>query len=121
MSNGGGSSDTENSDKYQGTSDYEFTNPDGTKITHNINHLTSPIKIPNNATVNPQFKPGKGINGTGNDPFQQVEFKWDDNGFKYQARWHTERQSAPEGSGRPWIITRRKPSIPQYPVLDWPL
>ena len=26
----------------------------------------------------------------------------------YNARWHSERQGAPEGSGKPWAVTRRK-------------
>jgi RHS repeat-associated protein len=112
MSDGDGNNSDKQSDKnpskYKDTSDYEFTNPDGSKTTHSIDRRTSPIEIPENATVDPKYKPGKG-----KDPFYQVDFDWNDDGWKYNARWHTERQSAPQGSGRPWIMTRRKPAVLQ--------
>jgi RHS repeat-associated protein len=109
-----GNSSPQNPHKYEGVGEYEFTAPDGSKIKHSVDHSTSPIKIPANVNVNPQFKIGKGKDGKGNDPFQQVEFKWTDaNGWEYNARWHTERQGAPAGAGRPWIVTRKKLAIIQ--------
>jgi hypothetical protein len=112
---GGGGGNNGGSGNNQSTSDdYEFTNKETNEIIkHSIDRRTSPIEIPDNATANPQWKKGTGIDGTGSDSYFQVELKWTDNGLDYKARWHTERQGAPEGSGRPWIITRRKPAVLQ--------
>jgi hypothetical protein len=75
---------------------------------HKVDLRTSPIEIPVTAGTNGQFKAGKGINGKGNDPFWQVEFTWKQGEWNYNARWHSQRQGAPAGSGKPWAVTRRK-------------
>jgi RHS repeat-associated protein len=75
---------------------------------HKVDLKTSPIEIPVTAETIGAFKPGKGINGIGNDPFFQVEFKWKQGEWTYNSRWHSERQGAPEGAGKPWAVTRSK-------------
>jgi RHS repeat-associated protein len=75
---------------------------------HKVDLRTSPIEIPGAVDTVGGFKAGRGINGKGNDPFWQVEFKWTQGEWNYNARWHSERQGAPKGAGKPWAVTRTK-------------
>ena len=49
----------------------------------------APIEIPSNATVKVQAKNG----------YDQISFKWTENGQNYEVRWHTKTPGAPEGQG----------------------
>ena len=60
---------------------------------------TSPIKIPSNATIKIQSKTG----------YDQIQFKWFDGNYKYDARWHTRTLGAPPEQGNTWVIERITP------------
>ena len=47
----------------------------------------APIEIPSSETVKVQAKNG----------YDQVTFKWTENGQNYEVRWHTKTPGAPEG------------------------
>ncbi len=49
----------------------------------------APIEIPSSATVKVQAKNG----------YDQISFKWTENGQNYEVRWHTKTPGAPEGQG----------------------
>ncbi len=56
----------------------------------------APIEIPSNATVKVQAKNG----------YDQISFKWTENGQNYEVRWHTKTPGAPEGQGNTWVVSR---------------
>lgn len=60
---------------------------------------TSPIEIPSNATMKIQSKTG----------YDQIQFKWSDGNYKYDARWHTRTPGAPAEQGSTWVIERITP------------
>ena len=62
----------------------------------------SPIEIPSSATVKVQAKNG----------YNQIAFKWAENGQNYEVRWHTKTPGAPEGQGNTWVISRVTPGSP---------
>lgn len=61
-----------------------------------------PIEIPSNATVKVQAKNG----------YDQITFKWTENGQNYEVRWHTKTPGAPEGQGNTWVVSRVTPGTP---------
>ena len=62
----------------------------------------APIEIPSNATVKTQAKNG----------YDQITFKWTENGQTYEVRWHTKTPDAPEGQGNTWVVSRVTPGTP---------
>ena len=65
----------------------------------------SPIEIPKNATITPQQKNG----------YYQIKHNWTADGYKYEARWHTQTPNAPQSQGNTWVITRITPGEPGTP------
>jgi len=55
---------------------------------------TAPIEIPKNATMKIQFKTG----------YDQIQYKWSDGTYKYDARWHTRTPGAPDNQGNTWVV-----------------
>ena len=42
--------------------------------------------------------------------YQQVSYKWNDDTYTYESRWHTETPGAAQyGRGTTWVVTRRIP------------
>jgi RHS repeat-associated protein len=114
---GSGGSGGSGASRYQGTSTYEFLNRDGTTalnldgspVRHSINHLTSPIEIPENATVIAQAKTGQG-----RGEYYQVQFKWnggtiihngEERSVEWLSRWHTKTPGAPRDEST-WVVER---------------
>ena len=64
--------------------------------------VQAPIKIPSNATV--KVHPKKG--------YDQISFKWTENGQNYEVRWHTKTPGAPERQGNTWVVSRVTPGTP---------
>ncbi len=62
----------------------------------------APIEIPSSATVKVQAKNG----------YDQINFKWTENGKNYEVRWHTKTHGAPEGQGNTWVVSRVTPGTP---------
>jgi len=60
---------------------------------------SSPIEIPTSATIKEQAKTG----------YDQIQYKWSDGTYKYEARWHTRTPSAPEEQGNTWVVERKLP------------
>ena len=60
------------------------------------------IKIPSSATVSIQAKNG----------YDQISYKWSENGHNYEVRWHTRTPGAPEGQGNTWVVSRVTPGTP---------
>lgn len=58
---------------------------------------TSPIKIPEGATIK---------SGTKASGYDQISYKWTDSGYNYEARWHTKTPGAPTGQGNTWVVSR---------------
>lgn len=56
----------------------------------------APIPIPQNAKVNIPQKQG----------YDQITFKWEDDGKKFEVRWHTRTPNAPKEQGNTWVVTR---------------
>jgi len=72
---------------------------------------TSPVKIPENATIKA---------GTKTAGYDQINYKWSENGYIYEARWHTKTPGAPAGQGNTWVVERITPgtSTGQMRVTD---
>lgn len=64
---------------------------------------TSPIKIPDTAKIRSEHK---------KRGYEQVSYKWSNNGYNYESRWHTHVPTAPEYSQDTWVVTRTLPGIP---------
>ena len=64
---------------------------------------TSPIDIPQNASVKISNKAAG---------YDQISFKWTENGCKFEARWHTRTPGAPIEQGNTWVVTRTTPGTP---------
>ena len=62
----------------------------------------APIEIPLSATVKVQAKNG----------YDQISFKWIENGQNYEVRWHTKTPGAPKGQGNTWVVSRVTPGTP---------
>ena len=59
----------------------------------------SPVKLSENARVFPSIK---------TRGYLQVEFRWSDEGFKYEVRAHTEIPNSPGvGNGKVWVVSRK--------------
>jgi hypothetical protein len=63
---------------------------------------TAPVEIPQNAQVVKQSKTG----------YNQIKFKWSDNTYKYEIRWHTRTPGAPKSQGDTWVVMRTTPGTP---------
>jgi len=57
---------------------------------------SAPIEIPSNGTIKIQSKTG----------YEQIQYKWSDGSYKYDARWHTRTPGAPAEQGNTWVIER---------------
>lgn len=77
------------------------TGSDWTDRTSNLADQ-APIKIPSNATVKFQVKNG----------YDQITFKWSENGNIYEVRWHTKTPGVSDGQGNTWVVTRIRPGTP---------
>ena len=64
----------------------------------------SPIEIPSSATVKVQAKNG----------YNQIAFKWAENGQNYEVRWHTKTPGSPTGQVRTEHILVGDMWIPRY-------
>jgi RHS repeat-associated protein len=103
MTNGDGGS------KYEGSGTYDFQDLEGKPITHQIDHRTSPIEIPNNATTNIQSKKAG---------YQQVKFEWaekimhdgKERTIKWLSRWHTKTPMAPRDESS-WVVERQMKGV----------
>ena len=62
----------------------------------------APIRIPANATVRVQAKKG----------YNQISYRWTENGQVFEARWHTPTPNAPAGQGNTWVVSRVTPGTP---------
>lgn len=75
---------------------------------------TSPINIPSSASAKFQSKVG----------YEQVQYKWTDGTYSYNARWHTRTPGAPIDQGNTWVIERRIPgqgaTLPVNEVMTGP-
>ena len=57
---------------------------------------TAPMRVPKNARMIAQHKSGG---------YDQVRFRWNRDGFKYEARWHTATPNAPAGTPANWRVS----------------
>lgn len=62
----------------------------------------APVDIPSDATVKIQTKNG----------YDQITFKWSENGYNYEVRWHTRTPGAPAEQGNTWVVSRVTPGTP---------
>ncbi|WP_028977517.1 ribonuclease YeeF family protein [Sporolactobacillus terrae] len=60
----------------------------------------APIEIPDDAKIKAQSK------STG---YEQISYKWSEDHYKYEARWHTRTPGAPKNQGNTWVIQRTVP------------
>ena len=60
----------------------------------------APIKIPNTAKYRAKSMEGG---------YEQIAYKWSDETYKYEARWHTRTPRAPKEQGNTWVIQRTIP------------
>jgi hypothetical protein len=59
----------------------------------------SPINIPENANIKAQSKNG----------YEQISYKWKENGETIEVRWHTRTPGAPEGQGNTFVVEKTIP------------
>lgn len=59
----------------------------------------SPVNIPENANIKAQSKNG----------YEQISYKWKENGETIEARWHTRTPGAPEGQGNTFVVEKTIP------------
>ncbi|MHC5218404.1 hypothetical protein ACYSNR_17340 [Enterococcus sp. LJL128] len=57
----------------------------------------SPINIPENANIKAQSKNG----------YEQISYKWKENGETIEVRWHTRTPGAPEGQGNTFVVEKK--------------
>ena len=60
----------------------------------------APINIPVDANVKVQTQNG----------YDQITFKWSENGYNCEVRWHTRTPGAPAGQGNTWVVSRVTPA-----------
>jgi len=60
---------------------------------------SSPIRIPSETRAEHQAKTG----------YDQVRYRWTDDGKRIEARWHTRTPGAPPEQGDTWVVTRTTP------------
>ena len=60
----------------------------------------APIKIPNTAKYKAESMEGG---------YEQIAYKWSDETYKYEARWHTRTPRVPKEQGNTWVIQRTIP------------
>ncbi|WP_052016547.1 MULTISPECIES: WXG100 family type VII secretion target [unclassified Paenibacillus] len=61
---------------------------------------TAPIEIPESANMKAKSM---------NDGYEQITYKWSDETYKYEVRWHTRTSGAPIDQGNTWVIQRTIP------------
>ncbi|OJG88952.1 hypothetical protein RV15_GL001688 [Enterococcus silesiacus] len=59
----------------------------------------SPINIPEDANIKAQSKNG----------YEQISYKWKENGETIEVRWHTRTPGAPEGQGNTFVVEKTIP------------
>lgn len=59
----------------------------------------SPINIPESANIKAQSKNG----------YEQISYKWKENGDTIEVRWHTKTPGAPEGQGNTFVVEKTTP------------
>ncbi|MBO0446100.1 hypothetical protein JZO78_07060 [Enterococcus ureilyticus] len=59
----------------------------------------SPINIPESANIKAQSKNG----------YEQISYKWKENGDTIEVRWHTKTPGAPEGQGNTFVVEKTIP------------
>jgi hypothetical protein len=59
----------------------------------------APVEIPENAVIKPVSKGG----------YEQISYKWRDERYKYEVRWHTRTPGAPMYQGNTWVVERTIP------------
>ncbi|OTN89243.1 hypothetical protein A5819_001735 [Enterococcus sp. 7E2_DIV0204] len=57
------------------------------------------MNIPENANIKAQSKNG----------YEQISYKWKENGETIEARWHTRTLGAPEGQGNTFVVEKTIP------------
>lgn len=62
----------------------------------------SPINIPDNAKINAQSKNG----------YEQISYKWQENGETIEVRWHTKTPGAPADQGNTFVVEKTIPGTP---------
>lgn len=72
---------------------------------HDILPKTSPLKIPNNATIKEETKTG----------YDQIKYFWEAQGYKYLSRWHTRTPNAPKDQTDTWVVEKTKPGVGSGP------
>jgi predicted ribonuclease toxin of YeeF-YezG toxin-antitoxin module len=60
----------------------------------------APIVIPDHAKIKAQSKSAG---------YEQISYKWSEDNYKYEARWHTRTPGAPKDQGNTWVIQRTIP------------
>jgi WXG100 family type VII secretion target len=60
----------------------------------------APIEIPESANMKAKSM---------NDGYEQITYKWSDETYKYEVRWHTRTSGAPIDQGNTWVIQRTIP------------
>ncbi|MEL7571035.1 MAG: hypothetical protein AAGU14_10835 [Eubacteriaceae bacterium] len=60
----------------------------------------SPIQIPETANIK---------TSTMKNGYEQIKYKWADDVYKYEVRWHTKTPNAPTEQGNTWVIMREIP------------
>lgn len=66
---------------------------------------SSPMHIPDNATITSQTKNG----------YDQVKYQWTRGEYNYTSRWHTRTPGAPPEQGDSWVVERHRPGIGSGP------
>ena len=92
----------ENSYTYDHDSVINALNSNNMEFLRNELTRTSPIKIPDNATIKSQHK----RNG-----YEQVKYEWKSGEYSYSSRWHTHTPNAPKYSKDTWVVERKRPGI----------
>ncbi|WP_321388356.1 hypothetical protein [uncultured Enterococcus sp.] len=62
----------------------------------------SPINIPDSAKINAQSKNG----------YEQISYKWQQNGETIEVRWHTKTPGAPANQGNTFVVEKTIPGTP---------
>ena len=77
----------------------EMTEEDISKIAEQY-RTRAPIKVPAHAQYTAKSKE----NG-----YEQLSYKWRDEEYRYEVRWHTRTPNAPVEQGDTWVAQRKKP------------
>ena len=87
-----------------GDSSPRFSEMSDEEISNVIESLRvkAPIAIPESAAAKAKSM---------KDGYEQITYKWNDESYKYEVRWHTRTSGAPISQGNTWVIQRRKPGM----------